>query len=30
VTHWEGDNKYRYLTDSEGRKFVEKMDLRDI
>jgi hypothetical protein len=28
--HWEGDNKYRYLTDSEGRKFDEKMDLRDI
>jgi murein DD-endopeptidase MepM/ murein hydrolase activator NlpD len=30
VTHLEGDNKYRYLTHREGRKFVEKMDLRDI
>jgi murein DD-endopeptidase MepM/ murein hydrolase activator NlpD len=30
VSHWEGDNKYRYQTDSEGRKFLERMDLRDI
>jgi hypothetical protein len=24
------DNVYRYDTDSDGRKFVEKTDLRDI
>jgi len=30
VSHWEGNNKYRYYTDSEGRKFLERMDLRDI
>jgi murein DD-endopeptidase MepM/ murein hydrolase activator NlpD len=30
VSHWPGDHKYRYFTDSEGRKFVERMDLRDI
>jgi len=30
VTHWEGNNTYRYQTDSDGRKFVERMDLRDI
>lgn len=30
VSHWEGDNKYRYDTDEAGRKFVERMDLRDI
>jgi murein DD-endopeptidase MepM/ murein hydrolase activator NlpD len=31
VTHWDDkDNKYRYYTDSDGAKFVERMDLRDI
>ena len=30
VSHWEGNNKYRYYTDSKGRKFLERMDLRDI
>ncbi len=30
VTHWDADNTYRYAIDADGRKFVEKMDLRDI
>ena len=30
VSHWEGSHTYRYYTDSEGRKFIERMDLRDI
>jgi murein DD-endopeptidase MepM/ murein hydrolase activator NlpD len=30
VTHLDEDNVYRYDTDGDGRKFVEKMDLRDI
>ncbi len=29
ANHWE-DNQWRYFTDSEGRKFLEGMDLRDI
>ena len=30
VTHWDQKNVYRYYTDDDGRKFIEKMDLRDI
>src|SRR5262245_38499234 len=30
VTHWDQANTYRYYTDDKGRKFIEKMDLRDI
>lgn len=30
VSHWDDHNTYRYQTDSEGRKFLERMDLRDI
>jgi hypothetical protein len=30
VSHWPGKHKYRYFTDEKGRKFVERMDLRDI
>ncbi len=30
VTHWDARNIYRYAMDAEGRKFVERMDLRDI
>ena len=30
VTHWDTDNTYRYDVDQDGRKFVQKMDLRDI
>jgi hypothetical protein len=31
VSHWDDSkNKYRFIIDSIGRKFLEKMDLRDI
>jgi murein DD-endopeptidase MepM/ murein hydrolase activator NlpD len=30
VSHWEGAQAYRYYADSDGGKFVERMDLRDI
>ena len=30
VTHWDENNAYRYDTDADGRKFIERMDLRDI
>jgi murein DD-endopeptidase MepM/ murein hydrolase activator NlpD len=30
TTHWPGDYTWRYDTDADGAKFVQKMDLRDI
>jgi murein DD-endopeptidase MepM/ murein hydrolase activator NlpD len=30
ISHWPGARNYRYFTDEKGRKFLERMDLRDI
>jgi hypothetical protein len=30
ISHWPGKHEYRYDVDSEGRKFVQEMDLRDL